>query len=53
MSHPCSEEELGLIGNNSKFYPVHETSIGWVEMYWQKFQCIDPDDIEIWGNFHT
>ena len=42
-SHPCSEEELGLTGNNSKFYPIHETSIGWVEMYRQKFLCIDPD----------
>ena len=32
-SHPCSEEELGLTGNNSKFYPIHETSIDWVEIY--------------------
>ena len=42
-SHPCSEEELGLTGDDSKFYPIHETSIGWVEMYRQKFLCIDPD----------
>ena len=52
-SHPCSEEELGLTGNNAQFFPMHETSIGWVEMYRQKFVCVNKEDIEINGNFHT
>ena len=50
-SHPCSEEELGLTGDNSKFYPLHETSLTWVQMYRKKFLCADPGQIEIHGNF--
>ena len=50
-SHACSYEELGLTGDNSKFMPIHETSIGYVNLYKQKFLCVNQDDLEIYGNF--
>ena len=52
-SHACSEEELGLTGDNSKFMPIQDTSKNFVNVYKKKFQCIDQDDLEIYGNFST
>ena len=52
-SHACSEEELGLTGDNSKFFPIHETSSNYVSLYKKKFQCINQEDLEIYGNFNS
>ena len=40
-SHTCSEEELGLTGDNSKFMPIHETSIDYVNLYKNEFLCVN------------
>ena len=52
-SHACSEEELGLTGDYSKFMPIHETSSAYVNLYKNKFQCISQEDLEIYGNFDS
>lgn len=53
QSHACSEEELGLTGDNSKFMPTHDTSSNYVKLYKNKFQCINQEDLEIYGNFDS
>ena len=55
-SHPCTAEELGLEGQqDSKFMPIHETSIDYVRLYKSKFICVDQpeEELEIYGTFSS
>ena len=54
-SHTCTDEELGLKDNNdeSRFMPIHQTSIGYVKLYKKKFVCLEPADLELYGNFNS
>ena len=40
-SHVCTPEELGLIGNESKFMPLAKNYVNTVETYQKRFFCID------------
>ena len=52
----CTKEELGLGGpetlDDSKFYPPHKNSLGFLEFYWQKLYCYD-DIIDIHGSYNS
>ena len=52
-SHMCSEEELGLTGDNSRIMPVHETSTAYVNLYKEKFICLNQEDLKIYGTFSS
>ena len=54
---PCTREELGLgiegpESENAKFYPAHENSQRYLELYWKKFQCYD-EEINFRGDFNS
>ena len=51
-SHSCTQEELGLIGEKSKFYPYSQLNIEQeVDRYWKKFLCIDEEEMHIYGSY--
>ena len=53
-NHPCSDEELGIVrGPNSLVYPVFENDLDQVKVWKKKFKCIEPKDLEIWGNYNS
>ena len=52
-SHPCSHVELGLTGDHQKFMPIHETATAYVNLYKNKFVCLEQEDLEIYGNFNA
>ena len=52
-SHPCTEEELGLTPGDSKFMPIHESSLDYMKLYKEKFVCVNQDDLEIYGTFSS
>ena len=55
---PCTREELGLDTGpegdyeNSIFYPPHDNSKRFIELYWKKLQCYD-EEVEFRGNFNS
>ena len=51
-SRPCTVEDLGLEGDNSKFWPLSDNAQKSVEAYKDKLQCID-DDIEVRGAYNS
>ena len=53
--HPCSREELGIEEDrsNSMFMPVYESSKGEVDFYWKKFQCVDKENLKIYGDYNS
>ena len=53
-SHACTREELGLDDEKSgKFYPIRESIRNRVELYWQKFMCINEADMFIHGSYNS
>ena len=50
-THYCSEEELGLVGENE--YHIHGIYEKEIELWKRKFKCAKPDDYFVSGNFHT
>ena len=58
-THPCSDEELGLVDSNptsksqALTYPLHESSVREVRSFNKKFKCIAPEDLLIWGDYNT
>ena len=52
-SHMCTKEELGLQGSDSKFMPYDEKSAFEFTTYQQKFQCIDQDEVKVYGDFNS
>jgi len=55
QSHPCSREELGLEEDrsNAMFMPVYPSSAGEVDFYWKKFQCVDKENLKIYGDYNS
>ena len=51
-SKPCTMEDLGLEGDESKFWPLQESSKNSVSAYKDKLQCID-EDIQIRGAYNS
>ena len=53
--HTCTGEELGLEGDraNAKFLPVFPNSKAEVEFYQKKLQCIDEEDLYLYGDFNS
>ena len=48
--HKCTEEELGVTGTNSKFYPINESDKIQVEKHLSSFYCIDDyESLLIYG----
>lgn len=56
-SHYCSEKELGISNettdSKSLFYPVEAGSRYDVQLHKDKFRCMDPDDLEIYGSYNS
>ena len=54
-THSCSREEMGLEGDpkNAKFYPLHESSRTYVNLFSKKFICLSQEDLSIYGDFNT
>ena len=46
-SHICSEEELGLVEGDSKFFPIAESSLEAVAINQRGMVCLDESDIHI------
>ena len=51
-THPCTEEELGLSGNNPIFWPLHEQSARDVKLRQKKLKCTD-ERIELYGDYNS
>ena len=53
--HNCTREELNLGAEPSeaRFYDLHESSRYTVDFYWQKFLCIDPEDLRVSGDYNS
>ena len=52
-SHVCTEEELGIQGDNSLFMPIDESVISLVKRYRKKLKCIDPEDMRVRGDYDS
>ena len=54
-SHICTREELGLGDDksNSLFLPLHATAAPFIEMYQKKLLCLPPEELYIYGDFHS
>ena len=51
-THICSEEELGIVEGDSKFFPIHENSLRDTKMVSQKLQCLDKD-FRLQGDYNS
>jgi hypothetical protein len=49
----CSQEELGLEGDKSNFFPVVKNNKLDRDTYNKKLLCIDPQDMRINGDFNS
>jgi len=52
-THTCTREELGLDGNNSKFFPIVEESHPELDFHSKKFICVDQEDMFISGDYSS
>jgi len=54
-THPCSQEELGLIEDRSEstFFPIVPNSRLGVKKYQKKFICANPEDLYLYGTYDT
>ena len=52
-SHVCTEEELGIKGDNSLFFPITESQMFLVKRYRKKLRCIDQEDMRVYGDFDS
>lgn len=54
-SHSCTREELNLEGDptNARFFRPHPSSEWYVDFYWKKFLCIQPEEMRIYGDFNS
>ena len=52
-SHTCTKEELGLEGDNSRFMPIEERNLRYVQMYQKKLRCISKDEMKVAGDFNS
>ena len=50
--HTCTREELGIEGNNSKFFPIVQNSYRDVEIYSEKLRCMDQD-LALQGDYNS
>ena len=53
--HTCSREELGLDGDPDKavFLPIYEDSRDEVDFYSKKFECVDKEDLILYGDYSS
>ena len=52
-SHTCTREELGLEGDSATFLPLKSSQEAEISFYQKKFLCMDPADINIYGDFNS
>lgn len=52
-SHQCSREELGVSGNDQKFWPINEGLTNEILKFIHLFACVDPDELEVSGGQGT
>ena len=52
-THTCSESELGLVGNDSKFMSIKESSQIYVESRKDHWICFDQRDLSLRGDFNS
>ena len=53
-THPCSDEELGLVkGPNTMFYPIFKSSVEEVRAYQKNFKCMSKSEPVIWGDYNS
>lgn len=52
-THICSEEELGLTGNSSAFYPTIETAQEELKSMVGTFICMDREELHINGHYNS
>lgn len=54
-SHTCTPEELGLTDDrsNATFYTVKPLQRAYVEKFQKKLQCINKQDLTLWGDFQS
>ena len=53
--HSCSREELGIEEDrsNAMFMPVYKSSTDEVDFYWKKFQCVDKENLKLYGDYNS
>ena len=49
----CTKEELGLVDGDSTFLPIFKTSLATVETYANKFQCVDRENLTLYGDYNS
>lgn len=54
-THPCTDEELGLVEDQSvsPIFPVKPSLVKEVTTWKKKFKCVEPEELVIWGNFNA
>lgn len=55
-THPCSEEELGLVGDDrskATFMPMNKNSENYVRTFRKKMLCLNKEDLSIYGSWDT
>lgn len=52
-THICSEEELGLTGDTSTFYPTIETAVEELKLMSGTFLCMDREEMHINGHYNS
>lgn len=52
-THMCTEEELGLTGESSDFYPVIDGAGEELEYMVGRFRCLDREDMHINGHYNA
>lgn len=49
-SHACSEEELGLSGSNTQFFPIQESQRQLLSLNWGVLRCADKTELQLQGH---
>ena len=52
-THKCSKEELGLEGYNARSMKPRKDALKLLELYKDKFLCLDENNLFLRGNFDT
>mmetsp|Transcript_32021 Transcript_32021/g.42437 ORF Transcript_32021/g.42437 Transcript_32021/m.42437 type:complete len:171 (+) Transcript_32021:114-626(+) len=53
-NHICTDQELGFDRTEkTRIYPVFDRSQAEVDIYRNKFKCVDEEDMVIWGDYNS
>ena len=53
-NHFCTDADLGITrSEKTRIFPIFERSQAEVDTYRNKFKCIDPDELQIWGDYNS